>query len=62
MILAVEPRDLAAHVTVVEPGLGDDVQAMKAGLLEVVQIVVVNKADREGAESAAADLKEWVPR
>ena len=49
-------------VTVVAPGLGDDVQAMKAGLLEVAQIVVVNKADREGAESAAADLKEWVPR
>jgi len=46
----------------VAPGLGDDVQAMKAGLLEVAQIVVVNKADREGAESAAADLKEWVPR
>src|SRR5438876_1030565 len=53
---------LHAEVTGVAPGLGDDVQAMKAGLLEVAQIVVVNKADREGAESAAADLKEWVPR
>jgi LAO/AO transport system kinase len=49
-------------VVVVAPGLGDDVQAMKAGLLEVAHIVVVNKADREGAEATARDLAEWVPR
>src|SRR5439155_22688926 len=38
-------------VVVVAPGLGDEVQAMKAGLLEVAHIVVVNKADREGADT-----------
>lgn len=48
-------------VVVVAPGLGDEVQAMKAGLLEVAHIVVVNKGDREGAESTVRDLKEWIP-
>jgi LAO/AO transport system kinase len=47
-------------VMVVAPGLGDEVQAMKAGLLEVAHIVVVNKADREGADSTARQLEEWV--
>ena len=36
------------------PGLGDDIQAMKAGLLEIADILVVNKADREGAERTRA--------
>lgn len=42
----------SAHtVTVVEaPGLGDDIQAIKAGVLEIADIFVVNKADREGAD------------
>ena len=40
---------------------GDDVQAMKAGLLEVADIVVVNKGDREGADTAVRDLREWCP-
>jgi LAO/AO transport system kinase len=48
-------------VLVVAPGLGDEVQAMKAGLLEVAHIVVVNKADREGADATVRDLEEWVP-
>jgi len=48
-------------VVVVAPGLGDEVQAMKAGLLEVAHIVVVNKGDRESAESTMRDLKEWIP-
>ncbi len=48
-------------VVVVAPGLGDEVQAMKAGLLEVAHIVVVNKGDREGADSTVRDLKEWIP-
>ncbi len=48
-------------VAVVAPGLGDGVQAMKAGLLEVADIVVVNKADREGADAAIGDLAEWCP-
>jgi LAO/AO transport system kinase len=47
-------------VMVVAPGLGDEVQAMKAGLLEVAHIVVVNKTDREGADSTAAQLEEQV--
>ena len=46
-------------VAVVAPGLGDDIQAMKAGLLEIADIVVVNKGDREGADAALRDLREW---
>jgi len=49
-------------VVIVAPGLGDEVQAMKAGLLEVAHIVVVNKGDRESADSTARDLAEWVPK
>jgi LAO/AO transport system kinase len=43
-------------VVVTVPGLGDDIQALKAGLLEVADILVVNKADREGAERTVQDL------
>ena len=48
----------AAHTTVVVtvPGLGDDVQAIKSGLLEVADVLVVNKADREGADRTERDL------
>jgi len=46
--------DVTAVVTV--PGLGDDVQALKAGLLEIADVLVVNKADRPGAEQALRDL------
>src|SRR5207253_4105415 len=49
-------------VAVVAPGLGDEVQAMKAGLLETAHIVVVNKGDREGADLTVRDLNEWVPK
>jgi LAO/AO transport system kinase len=45
-------------VLVVAPGLGDEIQAMKAGILEVAHIVVVNKADREGADATVRDLTE----
>lgn len=59
----VDVADVAQTVVaVVAPGLGDEVQAMKAGLLEVAHIVVVNKGDREGAETTVQDLKDWVPR
>ena len=44
-------------VVVVPPGLGDDIQALKAGILEIADLFVVNKADREGADRAAAELK-----
>jgi LAO/AO transport system kinase len=48
----------AAHTTVVitVPGLGDDIQAIKAGILEIADVLVVNKADREGADRAIRDL------
>ena len=59
----VEIASIAGTVVVVAaPGLGDEVQAMKAGLLEVAHIVVVNKADREGADATIRDLAEWTAR
>jgi LAO/AO transport system kinase len=42
---------------VLAPGLGDDIQAMKAGLLEVADLLVVNKADCKGADILAMDLE-----
>ncbi|MBN1276395.1 MAG: methylmalonyl Co-A mutase-associated GTPase MeaB [Deltaproteobacteria bacterium] len=49
----------SAHTTiiVVVPGMGDDVQAIKAGILEAGDIFLINKADREGAEKTAGDLR-----
>jgi LAO/AO transport system kinase len=48
----------AQTVIVVEtPGLGDDIQALKAGILEIADILVVNKADLPGADSAAGSLR-----
>lgn len=44
-------------VLVLAPGAGDDVQAMKAGLLEVADVVVVNQADRAGADRLQASLE-----
>ncbi len=44
-------------VVVVVPGLGDDIQAIKAGLLEVADIFVLNKADRDGADRTERDLR-----
>lgn len=48
-----------AHTTLVveAPGLGDDIQAIKAGILEIADILVVNKADHPGAENAERALK-----
>jgi GTPase len=48
-----------AHTTcvVMVPGMGDDIQAIKAGILEIGDIFVVNKADRDGAERTASDLE-----
>jgi LAO/AO transport system kinase len=43
-------------VAVLNPGAGDAVQAAKAGLLEVADIIVVNKADRDGADQTVRDL------
>ncbi len=44
-------------VVVLNPGAGDAVQAAKAGLLEVADIIAINKADREGASQTARDLR-----
>ncbi|MDL4816357.1 methylmalonyl Co-A mutase-associated GTPase MeaB [Actinomadura opuntiae] len=44
-------------VVVLAPGAGDAVQAAKAGLLEVADVLVVNKADRDGAERTVRDLR-----
>jgi LAO/AO transport system kinase len=44
-------------LVVVSPGWGDAVQVAKAGILEIADVFVVNKADREGAGEAARDLK-----
>jgi LAO/AO transport system kinase len=48
-----------AHTTLVieAPGLGDDIQAIKAGILEIADILVVNKADRPGVENTLKALK-----
>ncbi|HRN49938.1 MAG TPA: methylmalonyl Co-A mutase-associated GTPase MeaB [Anaerolineales bacterium] len=53
----VEVAKLAHTVLVVDvPGLGDDVQAIKAGILEIADILVLNKADRPGVEAAERAL------
>ncbi len=44
------------RVVISAPGLGDDIQAMKSGLLEIADILVVNKGDREGAERTLQQL------
>jgi LAO/AO transport system kinase len=44
-------------VIVVIPGMGDDIQAMKAGILEVGDIFLINKSDRDGADKTLGELK-----
>lgn len=44
------------RVVISAPGLGDDIQAMKSGLLEIADVMVVNKGDREGAELTLQQL------
>jgi LAO/AO transport system kinase len=62
-----------AEVTVVilVPGMGDDVQTIKAGIMEIADVFVINKSDREGAERVEREIRamqslsvrkdEWVP-
>jgi LAO/AO transport system kinase len=47
-------------LVVLAPGWGDHVQVAKAGILEIADVFVVNKADREGAETAARDLRQMI--
>jgi LAO/AO transport system kinase len=54
----------AVHTTVVVlvPGMGDDVQAIKAGILEIGDIFVVNKADRDGADNTVREIEAMIGR
>jgi GTPase len=54
----VRVADTVCLVTV--PGLGDDIQAIKAGILEIADVLVVNKADRPGADETARDLAQML--
>src|SRR5690606_38677591 len=47
-------------VVMLVPGTGDDVQALKAGVMEIADIFVVNKADREGADRLVAAVESAV--
>ncbi|HEU4384329.1 MAG TPA: methylmalonyl Co-A mutase-associated GTPase MeaB [Anaeromyxobacteraceae bacterium] len=54
----IEISELAHTVVLVTvPGMGDDVQAIKAGVLEIADVFAVNKADREGADRTVRDLQ-----
>src|SRR6266487_2474450 len=57
----IEVAALAHTVVVVAvPGMGDDVQAIKAGVLEIADVFAVNKADREGADRTVRDLQQML--
>ncbi len=47
-------------VVLLAPGMGDGIQAAKAGILEVADVFVVNKADRDGADQTVRDLKHMI--
>ncbi len=51
----VETADVS--VVVLVPGLGDEVQALKAGIMEIADVFVVNKADRDGVDSLVAEIQ-----
>jgi len=54
----VEVRTLATtSIVVLTPGMGDDIQAIKAGIMEIADLFVLNKADRDGAERAYSDIR-----
>ncbi|MCL1876144.1 MAG: methylmalonyl Co-A mutase-associated GTPase MeaB [Synergistaceae bacterium] len=67
----VEIMKIADTVCVIlVPGLGDDIQIMKAGIMEIADVFVVNKADKEGADKVARETramldllkdKSWIP-
>ena len=50
-------RTADVSVLVLVPGMGDDVQALKAGVMEIADVFVVNKADREGADRTVAEIE-----
>jgi len=64
-------RTVQTNVVVLVPGMGDDIQAIKAGIMEIGDVFVVNKADRPGADRTVTEVNmmmslveehsEWVP-
>ncbi len=64
-------RTVQTNVVVLVPGMGDDIQAIKAGIMEIGDIFVVNKADRPGADKTVTEITmmmslveehgDWVP-
>jgi LAO/AO transport system kinase len=57
----VEVASLAdTTLVLLAPGMGDGIQAAKAGILEVADVFVVNKADRDGADTVARDLRSML--
>ncbi len=47
-------------LVLVAPGMGDGIQAAKAGILEIGDVIVVNKADRDGADQTARELRAMI--
>ncbi len=64
-------RTVQTNVVVLVPGMGDDIQAIKAGIMEIGDVFVVNKADRPGADKTVTEVTmmmslveehgDWVP-
>jgi LAO/AO transport system kinase len=64
-------RTVQTNVVVLVPGMGDDIQAIKAGIMEIGDVFVVNKADRPGADKTVTEITmmmslveehgDWVP-
>jgi LAO/AO transport system kinase len=50
-------RTADVSIVVLVPGMGDEVQALKAGIMEIADIFVVNKSDRDGADRTAAEIE-----
>lgn len=57
-VAIVEAADVSLVVLV--PGLGDEVQALKAGIMEIADVFVVNKCDRDGAERVVAEIESML--
>src|SRR5438270_9373175 len=54
-------RTVQTNVVVLVPGMGDDIQAIKAGIMEIGDIFVVNKADRPGADRTVTEITSMMP-
>ncbi|MEM7479534.1 MAG: methylmalonyl Co-A mutase-associated GTPase MeaB [Acidobacteriota bacterium] len=53
-------RSVDTVVVITLPGLGDDIQAIKAGIMEIADVFVINKADRDGVHRTARDLESML--